>query len=539
MASASASAATTQFGVFVDTPQGTKLPAVSLMLHEDRVGGWSGAMRLNPRRAGLEDTVQTLLADGLKPGGAAVVRLTITGSGDLADTSARIWPSVVTSVHATGAAEPDHAYPLCAVTFRDPLTYLRGCPVWAAFAECPLADMLGGALSAITGGDGRPTRNPVLAGMPTIRIGEELRDGLDRVPYAISPGEPLGDWLNRLWGRLGVRCEMQGDPSGGLDVWLRDGGPSTTKLNRDRGVKMTFDSAKAPSANNLVMGGMEVHAPASARGALLDNLASGGAQRFGVSGAVETVHNEAELQLGEARRRAGFADANRRLAQAGITVTSRQPGLLPGRIVRLDAAAETAADSPPAGGDAEPTAYGSILGAERWQVAAVGHLCAQAGYWNQTSLEKIGVPWRPAPPADAGPAIVSAVVDDGVSKDGELVERDRMGRIPVRFPFVYDPSGGDGEPNGAADGNGTIPLAPVPPGAGNRHGFMMDHRQGDWCRVAVVNPLYAEIIGFCYRDDRHLSEDVRDASAGIVMRGGADEWRGMVFRPEDETDDEG
>ena len=138
-----------------------------------------------------------------------------------------------------------------------------------------------------------------------------------------------------------------------------------------------------------------------------------------------------------------------------------------------------------------------------------------------------------------------------------------MGRIPVRFPFVYDGSGGDAGTDGAADagtdgaadggtdgaadggagGSGddrspTIPLAPVPPGAGNRHGFMMDHRQGDWCRVAVVNPLYAEIIGFSYRDDRHLSEDLRDASAGIVMREGGDAWRGMVFRPEEETDGE-
>ena len=78
-----------------------------------------------------------------------------------------------------------------------------------------------------------------------------------------------------------------------------------------------------------------------------------------------------------------------------------------------------------------------------------------------------------------------------------------------------------------------IPLAPVPPGAGNRHGFMMDHRQGDWCRVAVVTPLYAEIVGFRYRDDRHLGDGLRDASAGIVMREGGDEWRGMVFRPED------
>ena len=84
--------------------------------------------------------------------------------------------------------------------------------------------MLGGALSATAGGDGQPTRNPVLAGLPMIRIGEELRDDLDRIPYAISPGEPLGDWLSRLWGRLGVRCEMQGDPGGGLDIWLRDAG---------------------------------------------------------------------------------------------------------------------------------------------------------------------------------------------------------------------------------------------------------------------------------------------------------------------------
>ena len=538
MSSPSAPVAATQFGVFVDTPNGTQLPAVSLMLHEDRVGGFSGTMRLNPRRSGLEDAVQTVLADGLTPGGAAVIRLAITGSGGPAGTSARIWPGVVTSVHATGPAEPDEPYPLCAVTIRDPLTYLRGRPVWAAFADCPLADMLGGVLSATAGGDGQPTRNPVLAGLPMIRIGEELRDDLDRIPYAISPGEPLGDWLNRLWGRLGVRCEMQGDPGGGLDIWLRDAGPSTTKLNSDGGVQMTFDPAKAPSANNLVVGSMEVHAQTPGRGALLDNLAAGGARRFGVPGSVETVHNEAELQLDEARRRAGFAAANRRLAHAGITVTTRQPGLLPGRIVRLDGAAETPRDDR----EQASAAYGSILGAARWQVAAVGHLCVQSGYWNQTSLEKTGVGWRPAQPPDPGAAIVSAIVDDGASEDGELVARDRMGRIPVRFPFVHDATGDDadgtnGDTDGATPGNAgaapPIPLAPVPPGAGNRHGFMMDHRQGDWCRVAVVNPLYAEIVGFRYRDDRHLGDGLRDASAGIVMREGGDEWRGMVFRPED------
>ena len=315
---------------------------------------------------------------------------------------------------------------------------------------------------------------------------------------------------------------------------------------------MTFDPARAPSASNLVMGGMEVHAPTPPRGALLDNLTGGGARRFGMSGAVETVHNEAELQLEEALRRARFADTNRRLAQAGITVTTRQPGLLPGRLVRLDAAGtegtETAAgSSASADADAEPRGYESILGAQRWQVVAVGHLCVQGGYWNQTSLEKTGVAWRPAPPAEAGAAIVSAVVDDGASADGELVGRDRMGRIPVRFPFVYDGTGeaaGDDDAAAATAPNGDgawpprVPLAPVPPGAGDRHGFMMDHRQGDWCRVAVVNPLYAEIVGFCYRDDRRLGAGLRDASAGIVMRGSGDEWRGMLFRPGEDLDEE-
>ncbi|MCY3811458.1 MAG: hypothetical protein OXH15_06660 [Gammaproteobacteria bacterium] len=111
-----------------------------------------------------------------------------------------------------------------------------------------------------------------------------------------------------------------------------------------------------------------------------------------------------------------------------------------------------------------------------------------------------------------------------------------MGRIPVRFPFVN--KGADGDPGAAADAP-PVPIAPVVPGAGNLHGFVADHRQGDWCRVAVVNPLYAEVVGFCHRDDRFVSETVRGATVGIVMREGQDVgWRGVLFRPDEDLDDE-
>ena len=83
-----------------------------------------------------------------------------------------------------------------------------------------------------------------------------------------------------------------------------------------------------------------------------------------------------------------------------------------------------------------------------------------------------------------------------------------------------------------------VPLAPVKPIAGNAHGFVSAHRQGDWCRVAVVNPLYAEIIGFCYRDDRYLNTRVRDATMGMIVRQGGQDWRGMLFRPDEDLEQE-
>ena len=528
----------TQFDVVIETPgkPGIALPARALMLYENRSGGWSGNVRMHPRVLSPENALQTLVADGIVPGTAMTIKLLIAGNTGHAGTVVRLWPSVVTSVGTTGSR--DGADSLCVVSFRDPVTFLRNRPLWAAFLDCTLSEMLGGALSAVVAGDGRPTRTPVLPGLPPVSIREELRDGIASLPYAIAAGEPLGYWLNRLLGRLGVRLELRGDSTGALDVCLSDRTPSDTSLNRGGAIEMTFDPTLDPSAVNLTLATLDANSPWPLRGGILDNLTGGGARTFGPGGALESVVIESETPLDEAVQRAGFRFSNRRLTQSRATMTSAQPGLLPGRIVDLRrATTETNGESASDG-----SGFDSLLGAARWQVVDVAHLCMQSRYWNQTSFEKTGVAWRPATPQEEGAAIISGIVDDGTSEPGETIERDRLGRIPVRLLFTHESPGEGAAEEDTNDAAGawppSLPLSPVAPAAGHLHGFISDHRQGDWCRVSVINPFYAEIIGFSHRDDRFLGESVRDATTGIVVREGQDGWRGVLFRPGEELEEE-
>ena len=523
------------------------LPALMLRLTENRSGGWHGTVRVNPRLVCAADALQVLMRDGLLPGSAVLVKLLIGGNTELAGTAVRTWPSVVASVATEGSADVDKPDAVCLITVRDPLTYLGDRPVWAAFVECPLGRVLGGALSCAAGHDGAPTRNPVLPGLPTVRIHEELRDEVADVGYAIAAGEPLGHWLEGVLSRLGVRIEMIGDVDGTLHMTLRDRAPSTTSVNADGGLDMTLDPSREPSATNLFLSEVDVNAPSIVRGGLLDDVSGDGPQRFGPGGALETVLIEPQPSVDEAARRAGFRHANRRLRQTRATFSSGQPALTPGRVVNLksdDRVAERshplAYDPPP--GSATPSdtnVHGpptALLGARRWQVADVAHLCERARYWNRASFEKTGLAWRPEPGPERGARIVSGIVDDGTSAPGELVGRDRLGRVPVRLSFI--PEASDSASAQAPDGPAParVPLALVMPGAGGQHGFVSDHRQGDWCRVAVINPLFAEMIGYSHRDDRHLGEGVRDATVGIVVREDLDGWRGVLFRPHADED---
>ncbi|MCY3811460.1 MAG: hypothetical protein OXH15_06670 [Gammaproteobacteria bacterium] len=84
-----------------------------------------------------------------------------------------------------------------------------------------------------------------------------------------------------------------------------------------------------------------------------------------------------------------------------------------------------------------------------------------------------------------------------------------------------------------------ISLPVVKPMAGALHGFIVAHRHGDTCRVAVHSPFNAEIVGFQYRDDRRINDDLSRSVAGLVVEHNyAQAWSGFVFRRAEDMDDQ-
>ena len=82
-----------------------------------------------------------------------------------------------------------------------------------------------------------------------------------------------------------------------------------------------------------------------------------------------------------------------------------------------------------------------------------------------------------------------------------------------------------------------IPLPVIQPMAGGLHGLVPTHRHGDVCRVAVHDPMWAEIVGFQYRSNRRINANLVDATAGLIVEHDrAHSWTGIVFRPTDEVE---
>ena len=190
---------------------------------------------------------------------------------------------------------------------------------------------------------------------------------------------------------------------------------------------------------------------------------------------------------------------------------------------------------------------------------------------------KLGV-WTPTPPPARGAVIVSGVVYDPRAGEqfGRSVERDDLSRIPVRLSFGQGGAGsggggggslevgaGDAESSSQTNGDGTdgaaengdggggvveqfiappppeLMLSVIGPMAGGEHGFVPEHRHGDICEVAVYDPLSAEIVGFSYADHLTVSDDMIDATMGLVTDHGQGSWSGMMFVPAEKVDEEG
>ena len=565
----------------IDTLDGGAIvPLDDWYVYENRQG-WYGFGTVDPGGGGFMPTAQVLkqvLDYGIHPEAPVALGLWVrsvsppedeSGAGAAASasaserqlTSVRTWPAMVTEVGAPAGNAPSGNGGI--VLFSDPIRYLLHERIWGAWKDATPGEILGAALSLAIGGDGRPTLSPALPGMPPLKIAEALSDSVPDMPYVIAAGEPLGYLLARLFGRLGIRIELLGAQDGHIDVHLRDSPPDGNP------VAMTLLPGITSATNAAIDTTAQQRHP-DVRGVLYDGIdlrrggggieaALGEAQRLGEdTDAVGDLLYGVGLDREEAEYLAGFEDERADLDMNAVRVVTGQPGLHPGRLVTFS--------------------NRTISGANTWQVARVWHGAADGRYRNTVDLVKAGMSWRPSMPPPREPVTITGIVDDGKSAPGALISRDRLGRIPVTMAVSVtgvgedvevspqggelpaspsfdnvDPGndggeggGGEGDGDGGGEGDGDDPamLAPPPveldlhvvePMAGGRHGFVVNHRQGDVCRVSVHHPMWAEVTGFSFAYDKLVGENLVDVSAGMVVGNVDEKWSGMLFKPEDDA----
>ena len=521
------------------------LPIYHLMLHEHRAGGWTGVLDLRPRVDTDGEAFDALIRAGLAPGTACGTTLRMKGGP-----RARTWTSVITAATAK-APDSSERYATCALLIADPLTALRNRRVWFGWGECRLDALVGGAMSCAANGTGVPGREPVLRGMPAIRIYPEIRSAVQRVPYAIARGETLGEWLDGLCEALRVRIEVLSTSDGRLAIALRDRPPPQSGLNRGGPVEMTADDTVEPSTDVIVLGRTMLASSASERESMIDNPSRGDPVRFGPSGSLGDVFEVPDLSDDEALERKRRREDRAALAQVRVYGLTGQPGMLPGRTVRLmqrmaddaDTAGTGGAQSAPgegrseeAGGDESglPTRSAALreeytlFGTSEWQVCETPHIYRGGGYVNEVALEKASTAWYPEGPRERRRThTLTGIIECGAAKAGERVARDRLGRIPVRLAFMRPNSG----ENDDGAWSTTMMLAVQAESGGKNHAVVVDQREGDLCRVRVHGPLRADIVGFVHRDDRAIKESAVGATAAVLVGQESGEWEGFAFEP--------
>ena len=496
-----------------------KTPVSMLSLTEASNGGWAGEVVVVPPpslTASVEDAFFGAYIMDIVPGHGVLLRLLYSPAPGRS-TVLRSWPSAVLGVQTIrGTEEYTPAY---RAQLGDPLTLLANQRIWGVYVDESIGKIVGGAIGLAMGGTGDATLTPATgSALPAIEIEESVRSDLTSIPLTIAAGAEFGDWLQDLLAELGARIAMRVEGQK-VVVEVTDAKPDADA------VAMTLAAQDASvSETEAALVAMGAGAREDKRAALLDNRVVGDAERSHSRGSIGQVMDAMHIESDEAWLRAGFEQDNDFLGASTATIMSLQSKLAPGVRIELDR---------------------PVFGTDEWQVAVSLHRFTTGLYRNLATLQKDGVPWRGEGGRLEDGVTVTAIVDDGAADAGEPVERDRLGRIPVRLSFL---KGGEGEnmvvdtddANTAPAWTGATVSLPLleTMGGGGAHGFVSAHRQGDPCRVVIHSPLNAEIAGFAYRQDGRVGADLVDSTAGLVVRHQTDGFSGLVFRPDEDLDPE-
>ena len=182
---------------------------------------------------GIGDAFGAVLGNRVIPGRHVIVRLSLFTDG----TGTNLDGTIVRTLAGRGRRADSVSGPGRPDEGQLPAALERPChlpgsrPIWGAYRAESIGRIVGGALSLAAGGDGKPTLEPILPGLPPVQIVEGCREDLDMLPYAVAAGQTLGEWLRDLLGLLGVRVEMLCTTENKVAVILTDRPPIGQTVN--------------------------------------------------------------------------------------------------------------------------------------------------------------------------------------------------------------------------------------------------------------------------------------------------------------------
>ena len=417
---------------------GVNLMMTGFALGESYSTGWSAnalitASSEEARLTG-EQMLGVVTAHGVQAGFPVVMEIVFDG-GPYNGIVLRGWPAII--VHVLPERTGEHTA-ACSVKLVDPVSYLASRTVWGVYRGASPAEIVGGAISLAAGGDGKPTTEVRISGLPRIDIQAGYRTAIRIVPYAIASGETLGEWLATLLSGLGLRAELEGmlhDDS--ILLSLRDTrpvlSPRTMLVLDDDTVTTPQDTSDyGPIAirGHAAFPGMDL------RAGLLDDPTKGSARPLASLGVVGHVFSESELNVDEATERLYREVTGRYSEMLMLRAASRQPAIQPGTVIELSR---------------------EVHGSQTWQVASVLHTMRGEVYDNDMTLMGGTTGWYPPLPLVEPSRFVSAIVDGG--KDFRYLQpvpRDRLGRIKVTFVFNPSVTGLEALELAAADRDGDM-----------------------------------------------------------------------------------
>lgn len=243
-----------------------------------------------------------------------------------------------------------------------------------------------------------------------------------------------------------------------------------------------------------------------------------------------TEFNQSLISSAQLTKRADSRRKSNQSRSWKVKLLTSDPSLTPGTGLNLSSGSE-------------------IGGRGRLIVDYVEHRLAGGRYVNKVSCRDGSLPWGPVPMQDAGSAmtVIARIHGGADAVEGDYVNSDRLGHLPVVFPwdenavFGNAPPAPEGESSGESlDGRVWVRVSQLMSGSEHGSSFKARHAEEVVIQLVQGNPDSAVILGRLYYQGNQMPEVLQQSSAGMVFTldaSDAQKFTGIVFKRLDEDGD--